>query len=80
MNGKLSPWLYGLYQVLGKYGDLPATTKIHVFHVSQLKKSLQAAASVQQIPLALTEEFELQVQLEESEGEKNDRWEVGDAN
>lgn len=44
---------------------LPTTARIHpVFHVSQLKKSLQAEIQTQPLPAALKEDLDLEVEPE----------------
>lgn len=72
VNEKLSPRFYGPYKIKAKYGEaaylleLPETTRIHpVFHVSQLKKALSPTVPTQDLPAALTEDLELQVEPEE---------------
>lgn len=66
INDKLNPRFYGPFQVLAKVGEvayklaLPSSARIHhVFHISQLKKSLHHTTPVQPLPTGLNEEMEL---------------------
>ena len=68
---KLAPKFYGPYRITEEIGevayrlDLPPKAMIHnVFHISQLKLKLGQNQHVQNLPPALTEEFELQVEPE----------------
>ena len=71
-NEKLSPWFFGLYQVLDNVGPmayhlaLPPSCRVHpVFHVSVLKKALPSDVQAYEIPEELTEEWEMNVQPED---------------
>ncbi|XP_044500272.1 uncharacterized protein LOC123221463 [Mangifera indica] len=71
LNEKLSSRFYGPYVITKKIGSvvyrlvLPSTSKIHtVFHVSQLKRIIGAAIQPQPLPGCLSEDLELQLQLE----------------
>lgn len=59
----------GPYKIKAKFGEvsyqleLPGSTRIHpVFHISQLKKALYPLILTQDLPTALTEEMDLQVE------------------
>ena len=68
-NEKLSPWFFGPYQVLDKFGPVayhlafPPSSCIHlVFHVSVLKKALPPDVQAHEIPEELTEEWEMRAE------------------
>ena len=71
-NEKLSPWFFGPYQVLDKFGPVayhlafPPSSCIHlVFHVSVLKKALPPDVQAHEIPEELTEEWEIRAEPED---------------
>ena len=71
-NEKLRPHYYGPFQIIEKLGlvayklALPLTCKLHpVFHVSRLKKALPPQAQAQELPEALTENWELLMEPQE---------------
>lgn len=68
---KLAPKFCGSYRVIEEIGEVadrldhPLEAMIHnMFHISQLKLKFGRTQHIQHLPLALAEEFELQVELE----------------
>lgn len=70
-NQKLSPRYYGPFPIIEKINPaayklkLPEDSQAHpVFHISLLKKALNAGATSQPLPVSLTEDWELKVEPE----------------